>query len=376
MEFLSGADPKVVFAFWLGVAVVIVAVSIMVVIFAMRRSMLRKERNHRRAAAFWRGVLVPAATRATGRTPALPKRDLTGFIEAWNQVHLELQGRDEPALQRIARDVELDKHLYRALASGGWVRVCPGERVLFRVEKTLASGGFHGRLMSLTALGYLNDRAHFDEIARYLDDRSSIVSLSAARALMQLDPQRAVALFVPQIVARPDWSQSGVAQILQEAGPATVSEKLGEVVLQANADVAPRLIRFLAGVSPEQADVVIRKILQSSEDEHLISTCLQVMSSQADLDLVRPLLSRERWHVRMHAASAIGRLGGEGDEHLLVPLLADAQWWVRYRAAQALVRLPSMGDGDVARLRATQTDRFACDILDQVVAEEKIGAQK
>ena len=354
MEFLSGADPKVVFAFWLGVAVVIVAVSIMVVIFAMRRSMLRKERNHRRAATFWRGVLAPAGARAAGRTPALPRRDLTGFIEAWNQVHLESQGRDEPALQRIARDVELDKHLYRALASGG----------------------FHGRLMSLTALGYLNDRAHFDEIARYLDDRSSIVSLSAARALMQLDPQRAVALFVPQIVARPDWSQSGVAQILQEAGPATVSEKLGEVVLQANADVAPRLIRFLAGVSPEQADVVIRKILQSSEDEHLISTCLQVMSSQADLDLVRPLLSRERWHVRMHAASAIGRLGGAGDEHLLVPLLADAQWWVRYRAAQALVRLPSMGDGDVARLRATQTDRFACDILDQVVAEEKIGARK
>jgi HEAT repeat protein len=230
--------------------------------------------------------------------------------------------------------------------------------------------------MALTALGILRNRAHYDDIARYLDDRSSIVSLSAARALMQLDPQRAIALFVPQIVARPDWSQSGVAQILKDAGPAAVSGTLGEVVLQANADVAPRLIRFLADVNPGQANAVIRKLLRTSADEHLISTCLQVMSSQADLDLVRPLLSRERWHVRMHAATAIGRLGGAGDEQLLVPLLADAQWWVRYRAAQALIRLPSMHEGGITLLRETQTDRFACDILDQVLAEEKIGVQR
>ncbi len=353
MEFLSGADPKVVFAFWLGVGVVSMALVILVVIFGMRQAMLRNERNHERAAVLWRGILGKAVDE-TVHAPALPKRDVSGFVDAWNHVHGALAGRNVPALQAVARDVGLEKHLYR----------------------TLAHGGFHTRLMALTALGYLKNRAHFDDIARYLDDRSSIVSLAAARALMQLDPQRAVALFVPQIIARPDWSQSSIAQILQDAGPAAVAGTLGDVVLQANADVAPRLIRFLADVSPEQATVVIRKLLQTSIDEHLISTCLQVMSSQADLDLVRPLLARERWHVRMHAATAIGRLGGAGDEHLLLPLLADAQWWVRYRAAQALVRLPSMRGDDVERLRATQTDRFACDILDQVLAEEKIGVKR
>ena len=354
MEFLNGADPKVVFAFWLGVAVVVVALAMLVIIVAMRQSMLRKERNHQRAATFWRGVLEAAVAGDTVHAPELPGRDLSGFIDAWNDLHGTRQLIGDPSMQRVAREVGLQPKLHQAL----------GQR------------GFHARLMALIALGYLKNRRDFERIARHLDDRSSIVSLSAARAMMQIDAHRAVALFVPQIVARPDWSQSGVVQILKEAGPGAVSDKLGEVVLQANAEVAPRLIRFLADVSPEQATVVIRRILKSSTDEHLISTCLQVMSTGADLDLVRPLLTRERWHVRMHAAAALGRLGGAGDEQLLVPLLADAQWWVRYRAAQALVRLPLMREGGAQRIRATQTDRFACDILDQVLAEEKIGVQK
>jgi HEAT repeat protein len=146
--------------------------------------------------------------------------------------------------------------------------------------------------------------------------------------------------------------------------------------LQANAESAPRLIRFLAGVSPDEAAPVIRRILSAPVDDHLISTCLQVMSQAEDLDLVRPLLTHSRWHVRMQAAATLGRIGQAGDEQLLLPLLSDEQWWVRYRAAQALTKLPSIGEKDVLRIRNAQSDRFACDILDQVMAEQKIGVNQ
>ena len=64
-------------------------------------------------------------------------------------------------------------------------------------------------------------------------------------------------------------------------------------------------------------------------------------------------------------------------KYLLLPLLADAQWWVRYRAAQALTRLPAIGEKDVMqRIRDEQTDRFACDVLDQVMAERNIGVRQ
>src|SRR5687768_9283905 len=107
--------------------------------------------------------------------------------------------------------------------------------------------------MSIIALGYLRSRTHFDKLARYLDDRSTIISLSAARALMHIDPARAVTMLVPHIMARNDWPQGGVAQILHDASPELVSGELGQATLQANADVAPRLIRGRAGDPPRTA---------------------------------------------------------------------------------------------------------------------------
>ena len=70
-----------------------------------------------------------------------------------------------------------------------------------------------------------------------------------------------------------------------KASPAIVSKELGEVALQANADVAPRLVRFLAEVSPSEAAPVIRRILAEPPDDHLVSTCLQVMAHADDLRL-------------------------------------------------------------------------------------------
>lgn len=354
LGFLSGADSKLVFAFWLGVTVVVMTLVTLTVILLMRQAVARKERAHLRAANHWRRILADAAHGGVATPSSLPARDVSGFIEAWNGTHASLDGAESPALQALAGSVGLDK----------------------RLHSVLERGGFHERVVTIIALGYLRSRAHFDRVARFLDDRSSIVSLCAARAIMQIDPGRAVSLLVPQIMTRGDWSQGGVADILRAAGPERVSEELGMAALQANADVAPRMVRFLAGVSPEAAAPVIRQIVATSDDDHLVSTCLQVLADPADLELVRGLLTHPRWHVRMHAAAALGRLGVPGDEQLLLPLLTDAQWWVRYRAAQALVRLPFMKEAALGRIRDTQTDRFACDILEQVVAEQRMGVDR
>jgi HEAT repeat protein len=133
------------------------------------------------------------------------------------------------------------------------------------------------------------------------------------------------------------------------------------------------MVRFLADISPKAAAPVIRQILAEPHDEHLISVCLQVISDPQDLDKVRLLLKHPRWHVRMHAASAIGRLGGcDDDVESLLPLLSDAQWWVRYRTAQTIAHLLQDPDALVC-LRDRQQDRFARDILTQVLAEQTLA---
>ena len=55
------------------------------------------------------------------------------------------------------------------------------------------------------------------------------------------------------------------------------------------------------------------------------------------------------------------------------PLLADPQWWVRYRTAQALQHLLAGAEGRLAQVRDAQEDRYARDILTQVMAERALG---
>ena len=347
VPFAIGSDPKIVFAFWLGVAVVVVTVLMLAIIIVMRQVVSYRERTHLNAVARWGGLL---ATTAPGRLPALARRDVRGFVAAWI-AHAAREDSDPERLRRSATVVGLERHLLRFLGRSD----------------------FNDRIAAITALGHYGDTRYFDRIAGFLGDRSPIISLCAAAALMRLDETRAVSLFVPQIIQREDWARGRIAAILRDATDPHVARVLSEATLRANADLAPRLVRFLAGVSPAAASPVIRASLVSGSDDHLISTCLQVMTDPADLDLVRPMLKHERWHVRMHAATALGRLGTQGDEADLVPLLSDGQWWVRYRAAQALTQLPFLDEKALHSIGSAQTDRFALDILGHVMAERKLG---
>lgn len=347
MDFSNGSDPKIVFAFWLGVAVVAVTLMMLAIIIVMRQVTTRRERNHEAAVQKWTGLLD---TLKPAELPTLAARDLQGFVNAW--ISRAGPGGDSAGhLRSVASAVGLEKHLIRLIDATD----------------------FNDRVLAITALGHLREAWTFDRLVPFLADRSPVVSLCAASALMRIDPAKAVDLFVPQIVRRSDWARGRVAAILRGAQDPVVAKALSEATLQANADLAPRLVRFLASVSPEQASTVIRTILRSRADDHLISTCLQVMSNPRDLDLVRPMLAHERWHVRMHAATAVGRLGAAGDEALLVGLLSDREWWVRYRAAQALTQMPFLDDDDLFAIGARQTDRFAIDALGHVMAEQKLG---
>jgi HEAT repeat protein len=68
----------------------------------------------------------------------------------------------------------------------------------------------------------------------------------------------------------------------------------------------------------------------------------------------------------------MGRLGVAGDEHRLIELLTDREWWVRYRAARALAGLGFVGAARMRAIQAAQTDAYARDIIEQVLAERAI----
>jgi hypothetical protein len=352
MEFLNGAAPVVVFAFLLGVAVMVLTLLMLLTTIVMRMNALRMEQIDSRAEALWRPILARARDEAITDLPALVRADVRGFVHAWNEAHEPLHGRTTAHLEDVARRVGLEAHLYRFLETNP----------------------FHHRVVAVIALGHLKGSAAFERVLGYINDKSAILSLCAARSLMQIDAERAVPKLVPLIVERAYWSQGVVATILEETDRDVVSEPLADATLHATSDVAPRMIRFLAVVDPVAAAPIIREALRAATDERIISTCLQAMTRREDLDCVRPLLTHPLWYVRMQAATTLGNLGERGDEQRLAGLLSDTHWWVRYRAAQALVRLDFMTDEEVRRMQAAQADTYARDILSHVLAERAIEA--
>lgn len=348
-------DPRMAFAFWLGVCVVVASVLMLFAILVLRQWVEHSERIHRNAMERWRAILVEATHGRDVHVPKLPRRELSGFIDVWNELHdvPEATPEADVGMAKIAGQVGLENRLYRVVDHGS----------------------FHNRVMAIVAMGHLRSGKHFDKLTNLLGDNSPIVSISAARAMMKIDPDLAVRLVVPKIVDRKDWVDGGVAQVLHEAGAKLAGPELSSAALQVNDDVASRLVRFLAGIDPDAAMPVISKILDEAHDEHLVSTCLQVMTNGTDLAVVRPLLQHPRWHVRMHAATSMGKFGGRDDVAWLQPLLADVQWWVRYRTAQAIQALVGARN-EMERIRDVQTDRFARDILEHVIAEQALGVAK
>jgi hypothetical protein len=69
----------------------------------------------------------------------------------------------------------------------------------------------------------------------------------------------------------------------------------------------------------------------------------------------------------------MGRIGALDDVARLEPLLADREWWVRYRAAQSAVELANLYGAPLDQVRAHLSDRFAADMLAQVLAEKGIA---
>ena len=83
------------------------------------------------------------------------------------------------------------------------------------------------------------------------------------------------------------------------------------------------------------------------------------------------MCSSDLWHVRMHAATALGRFGGEPEIEILTLLLKDREWWVRYRSAQALASMPFLNIQNLEVIRDSINDKFAKDILNQVITEKR-----
>lgn len=351
MVFHPGAETVVTLAFWTGAAALALTGTFLLWILSLRLWSVLQNKLRQRALLRWRPVLMSSLYEQPDTLPRLSRIDLPHVLELWNHLHDSLSGEARSNLDQMAGQA----------------------RIPAAVSRMLRKKNFYARLLAVRTAGNLRLASACDLLRELLWSDSPALSLAAARALTQIDSARAVPLLMPCLTGRSDWHPGAVMEVFHLAGAGQLVNPLFKSIATAPADQAPQLIRYLAEIAPVEAALLVSRILASSSDEeNLLIVCLDLLNDSEELETVRALAHHTNWHVRVHAAKALGRFGTLDDLALLTDMLLDSQWWVRYRAAQSLSLLPGLNSGELLHIKDIQTDRDARDMLHQVMAEREL----
>jgi len=346
--FTAPTDTILAVAYWTGMGALALTLLLGAQIVRLRVALRRRERREARALARWRPVLNATIVGETPDVlPQLAAAERPHFIKLWVHLQASLRGDASLALNAVARRLGV-VHDARAM---------------------LAHGPRTERLLATLLLGHLRDRKSWDALRGLAGSPDVTLSLSALWALVRIDPHAAAAYLTPLFVERDDWAMSYVAGILKEAS-APVAGVLADLVASLPPERLPRALRIAEALRIGLPDELLAGALDAG-DIALVTAALRVVATPGLLPRVRALLAHPHWEVRVLAAKALGHVGDRTDVDRLAGLLGDREWWVRYRAAQALAELPWLDRAGLDALHASLSDRFAADILAQVIAETR-----
>jgi HEAT repeat protein len=341
------SDLMIAIALWTAAGAIVLAAAMMLQVGLLRLRLNARLRHEAKFLARWRPLLLDCVDTMPAHLPTVKEPDWFAFLALWNHFQESLRGAARHRLKAVALRLRMDV----------------AARALLR------RGSTREKLMAILTLGHLGDHESWRLLVKIARGPHALLSLVAARALLLTDDARAMQALLPQLASRADWPVTRLEVLLSEAEPLVVARALASAAEIAPKASLPRLVALMdAGDADEIRPIIARLVEHSSETEVLIA-CLKSRHLPADRTPLLKLLHHEAWQVRTQAARVMGRIGSRGDEAVLAPLLSDPVWWVRYRAAQALARLPSLSREDLWQFRGRLTDPFACDILDQVIAE-------
>jgi hypothetical protein len=346
------SDPLVAAALWTACGALAATAVLLAAIAVIRWRLLRRLARERVAGARWNPLLAECAAGAPVELPRLRAREAEFFVILWCRAQESLRGEAQQHLRDMALRLGAGRHMHRLLRS----------RKL-RLE-----------LLALVALGHMRDRAVVPLLESLIPSAASLISLTAAQALMRID----IVVALPQIVIaaarRDDWPLDRVVSMLKECDPKLVgpivAAAIGHEVRRQPQDGEniARLLRLHVACHGETVREAVVQVLESAQSPEALAAALRALSHPQDAPHARRLLQHDKWIVRLAAVRALGRLGGPVDFAALGRALGDPVWWVRYRAAQALGALPG-GEDELRTLPGRLTDRFAADIVRQVLAE-------
>ena len=161
------------------------ALALMVAIAGMRVGRTLRARRLGKRLHLWRAALHEA-TEDPGRArlPPLSALDLPDFLSLFNHLQESLRGEAGANLAELLRL----------------------EGVHDRALHLLGSRALRLRLIAITALGHLAEERAWNPLEALARDANPVLSFAAARALLRIEPRRALDALGTDMVTRTDWS--------------------------------------------------------------------------------------------------------------------------------------------------------------------------
>lgn len=337
------------FAIYAAIGVFTLVILLIIQVIILRMRFLSNHKQRTLLVEKWRPKLTQIIMGESADVSILPPNETCIFLEEWNRMFGTIRGENLASLIKLASRFHIN---YFAL-------------------NMLKTHSLHDRLLAIITLGHMKEYSARDVLIKLLDDQHPVISITAARALMWIDSKQAIELIIPKILNRDDWTWANVAHVLRQANPLLICEELSKLVVEAPVTKQPSILRYLETSNCLQFTTIVSDILNTTKDDRVASVCLHITTDPASIEKIRTYTSHERWHVRMHAASAVGRLGNKEDIKILLDMIEDDNWWVRYRAAQAILKLPGQDINSIKKNIDLKKDKFSQDILTHVLAESE-----
>ncbi len=352
MDLGTHSDPLLNFALYSGLAVFLLTVVLLLMIAILRYTIDRRKRMEQALAERWQPVFIHAVEGMPIEAPRIMGRDRQTILPLWIHFSESIRGEARLRLRQLALDLKLER----------------------TALKLLARKNIRSRLLAIVALGRLGVMDAWEQLTRLVADPNPMVSLLAMRSLLQIDAGLALPLMLDELSRRDDWPLKKVADTLGEIPAEVLAAPLLQALHAVSPDNAPRLLSLLETTNLGDTWPVLAPLLGENHPPEVLAAALKACRDPRALAAARSLTTHEQWIVRAQAAATLGRLGIEEDRLRLLSMLSDSEWWVRYRAGMALTSLPFITRQELEELQKGLTDRFAADILAQVLAESALQA--
>ena len=337
------------FALQSGLIAFLVLLLLMLQIGVMRIFSYQRQKKRKRLIQVWRPIMTRVALGEEIDLPVLHKGDRYFVAQEWNKLFGSLRGESRQNLIEFAWRLKLHQF----------------------VTSLLSGHSNKMKLFAMVTLGHMRATLAWADLVHIMHRTRATISLVAAQALIQINAERALRQIIPLMNRRSDWHWAGIAHILKLSDREYVCRVLDNLISQAPVNRQPGLLRLLDAVHCDSISAMITELLFTTDNDRVASTCLHIVQDPKAVPVIRKYIMSPRWHVRMHAATALGRLGQPDDKQLLIDCLSDEEWWVRYRSAQALAAMPFVNFEYLIELAEKTRDRYARDILRQVISEHQ-----